>query len=163
MASRSSSSGARIRGGLILSIAVVWILTSFSAPPSDFVTVGAPAGRSSGSSLSMVTRGAFKKGQIEGLPLNKDSSNDRVARGALKKVQFPEFEGLPTPEFESLPTYDEDLFDDRVNKAAIAFSAVALYVIFQFVINGASWDWDASKSTITPASLVNAQSVAGVL
>mmetsp|Transcript_14765 Transcript_14765/g.30895 ORF Transcript_14765/g.30895 Transcript_14765/m.30895 type:complete len:162 (-) Transcript_14765:97-582(-) len=161
MASRSSPPGARILGGLILSIAV-WTLTSFIAGPCDFVTVGAPPARSSGSSLNVITRGALK-GQIDGFPLNKDSSNDRVARGALKKVQFPEFEGLPTPEFESLPTYDEDLFDDRVNKAAIAFSAVALYVIFQFVINGASWDWDASKSTITPASLVNAQSVAGVL
>mmetsp|Transcript_109102 Transcript_109102/g.243657 ORF Transcript_109102/g.243657 Transcript_109102/m.243657 type:complete len:132 (-) Transcript_109102:97-492(-) len=76
MASRTSSPGARIRGGLILSIAV-WILTSLIAGPCDFVTGGAPAGHSSRSSLSMITRGAAKQ-QIEGSPLKKDSSNDRV-------------------------------------------------------------------------------------
>mmetsp|Transcript_109103 Transcript_109103/g.243659 ORF Transcript_109103/g.243659 Transcript_109103/m.243659 type:complete len:131 (-) Transcript_109103:61-453(-) len=81
MASRTSSPGARIRGGLILSIAV-WILTSLIAGPCDFVTGGAPAGHSSRSSLSMITRGAAKQ-QFEGSPLKKDSSNDRAATRAI--------------------------------------------------------------------------------
>eukprot|EP00404_Azadinium_spinosum_P007553 CAMPEP_0180444214 /NCGR_PEP_ID=MMETSP1036_2-20121128/15071_1 /TAXON_ID=632150 /ORGANISM="Azadinium spinosum, Strain 3D9" /LENGTH=143 /DNA_ID=CAMNT_0022450543 /DNA_START=84 /DNA_END=515 /DNA_ORIENTATION=+ len=130
MASRSSFPGARIRGGLIL-IFAVWILTSFIASPRDFVTVGAPTGRSNGASLSMITRGAFKKGQIEGFPLNKDSSNDRVARGALKRVQV--IEDFP-PRFKSL---NKESSNDQVMKGVIraAFIAVAFYLLFQFVMN----------------------------